>query len=834
MQLLTIKLSIRNLGRNKIYTAINLAGLGISTAFILLVAVYVFHALRVDRYSSELKNIYRIESASNWRKADPNKKKGLFDWLVKDAGEQNQLVTPLVLGPEIKKNFPEINQVCRIQKTGERHLIINNQRFKLEQGHAALADKNFFDFFGLPVVTANKQHAFSGNKSVVITEAAAQRYFGDEDPVGKVINIKDWDNSLFTVSAVAKNFPGTSSMQFDMLFCIEGLNDYDERMQSGINSSSYLTLIKLKEGTNVNLFRNKIAAFGEIYFKDWVEGSKKYNPDVTDPRVNLTIRSFSESHFNSSGPWFYYTDLKSVYQLIFLALIALGIACLNYVLLSLSRVAVRSQEAGIRKTVGAGWRNIISMFLTETWVLVIIAMIAGFVLAVIALPYFNELTKVRIFISEIVNTQFILIALFLSVILTIVAGIYPAIRMAGIKPLSVLTRFGTYKLNPTLSKVFITLQYTACIALIVFSIVIARQLKFIHEMDLGFDKAQTVIVQNPYWGDKVKTVSLRDQLYHYASTQSAIEGATGSAFRYGHPGNINGHNIDGKKIMIYQNLVDYDFFEVYKIPMVSGRSFSRQFATDTSRLDIAKEKLDSTSNQMRSNLVVNETLYNLLGKPPLNELNRPLGGYIVGVCKDYFFDGLQQKIAPAYHMCRPDRLGYFWFKIGKGQNLASAVAGLKANFEKDTNGEDFSYSFMDEDVAVLYESNERWLKVISFASWMAIFIASLGLFGLSAIVAVNRTKEIGIRKVMGASVPQLFYTLNRQSLIMVLFSIVLAVPIAIYISYGWLEDFAYRIDIGWQYFLLAAAIGFLCALIAVSYHTLKAASINPVKSLRSE
>jgi putative ABC transport system permease protein len=405
--------------------------------------------------------------------------------------------------------------------------------------------------------------------------------------------------------------------------------------------------------------------------------------------------------------------------------------------------------------------------------------------------------------------------------------------MAGIKPLNVLNKFGTYKLNPTLSKVFITLQYTACIVLIVFSIVIARQIHFVNNKDLGFDKEQTVIIQNPYW-DKDKTLSLREQLYRFASSQPSIVGVTGSTFRYGTGSERNGHTINGTKYLLNNMVVDFDYFEYNKIPIVKGRSFSREYVLDTVRMNIPKQQLDSLNTQTRSNMVVNETLYNMLDQPPLNEWNKQLGGFIVGVCKDYFFMGLDQKIAPAYHVCRPGRIRFFWFRLAKGQNLATNINKLKSEFNKATGGEDFSYYFMDDDVKSLYESHERWFKIISFASWMAIFIACLGLFGLSAVVAVNRTKEIGIRKVLGASATQLFYTLNRQSLIIVLVSILIAIPIANYVSSNWLENFAYRIQMSWVFFAVASFIGFTCALIAVSYHTLKVANSNPVESLRTE
>ncbi|HLG38960.1 MAG TPA: FtsX-like permease family protein, partial [Chitinophagaceae bacterium] len=761
------------------------------------------------------------------------KSKGFFDWLAKDGEKKYQLVTPVILAEDLKINFPEVKEASRIKNMWEPVIKIGSERFKEDSKHAAYVDKNFFKLFDLPLITGQQSSAFSGNNSVVISETAAKKYFGNDDPIGKVLSISSEDKQFFTVSAVAKDFPSNSSMQFDVMIPVEGSNNYENQRKQGTNTSAYITVLQLQRGTDINAFQKKLGIWGETYFSDWTETAKKYL-NINNPDVGLTIRSFSDSHFNSSSPWFYFTDLKSLYQLVLLAFIAIAIACLNYVLLSLSRVAARSHEAGVRKTVGAGWKHIINLFLTETFVMVLISISAGFVLAISVLPYFNNLTQVNISMAEILNWKFLSLALGIVILLTVIAGIYPALKMAGIRPLNVLRKFSTYKLNPSLSKVFITLQYTACIVLIIFSIVIARQIKFVNNKDLGFDKEQTLIVNNPYWGDKEKTVSLREQLREYAASQPSITNVTGATFRFAKGYNMNGHFIESKKEMIMEMTIDYDYFEFNKIPLMQGRSFSRQFAADTASLNISKELLDSLSTQKKANLVVNETLYNKLGKPALNEFNKPLGAVIVGVCKDYFYMGLQQKIGPAYHICRPDRIGYLWFKIVPNQDLASVVDKLKNKFTAVTNGEDFSYSFMDEDVKVLYESHIRWLKIINVASWMAIFIACLGLFGLSAVVAANRTKEIGIRKVLGANVSQLFFSLNRQTLIMVLLSITIAIPIAIYVSNGWLQDFAYRISLNWSFFVIAAIVGFMCALVAVSYHTVKAATSNPVKSLRTE
>jgi len=397
-----------------------------------------------------------------------------------------------------------------------------------------------------------------------------------------------------------------------------------------------------------------------------------------------------------------------------------------------------------------------------------------------------------------------------------------------------MRKFSTYKLDPVLSKVFLTLQYTACIVLIVFAIVIAKQMTFIYNRDLGFDKEQVLFLENPFRMDINKSVSLRGQMKNYVNSQSSFTDFTGVGHRFAKGFNMNGHVIDGKREYVAEMNIDYNYFSFNKIPIVKGRDFSPDFKIDTGQQDFPKEKLDSNSSRTMANIIVNETLYKMLGSPALGEINRAMGSIIVGVCRDYYYMGATQKVGPAYHVCRPKRIGYFMIKIGKEQNVASVVDKLRTEWNKATNNESFSYSFLDADVKVLYESMERWMNIIKSASWLAIFIACLGLFGLSAVTAVSKTKEIGIRKILGAGMAQLFYSLNKGTFLIVLLSIAIAVPIAIYISKDWLESFAYRIDLHWSIFLFAGFIGIVCAALAVSFHTLSASNANPVKSLRTE
>ncbi len=829
-----IKQAFRNLKRNKIYTSINVIGLGVSSAFIILVALYVKHAASMDKFSPQTKNIYRVELTDLFNASVNKPQTGFLNSLIKKAAEKNQITTPVTLAGDLKKNLPEIKNVTRFAYGYQPVIRINNQSFKEDGKQVAEVDENFFAFMGLPLVQGNIHQPFANNNSAVISETAAKKYFGNSNPIAQTFTSSETESKLFTVSAVAKDFPANSSLHFDVMTLVEGSPYYEQQFKNGTNSSSHITLVELAPGTDIAAFQKRVNVFGVAYFKDFVKDMQAYAEQAKNIDFKLSLRPFAEAHYNSSFPWPYYTDLKSLIQLSLLALIALVIACLNYVLLSLSRVASRSQEAGIRKTMGAGWKEIIRLFLTETQVLVSLAVLAGFIIALVALPYFNSLTNVAILPNELLQWDFLVIGIALSVVLSLVAGLYPALKMAGINPLNMLRKRSTYKINPVLSKVFLTLQYTSCIVLIVFAIVIAKQMTFVYNKDLGFDKEQVLFLENPFRQDMAKSVLLREQIKNYAASQSSIADFTGVGHRFAKGFNMNGHVIDGKREYIAEMNVDYNYLAFNKIPLIKGRDFSPDYKIDTSRQEFPKEKLDSNSSRTGANIVVNETLYKMLGKPPLGEVNRAMGSIIIGVCKDYYYMGATQKVGPAYHVCRPKRVGFFMLKIASGQNIAGVLDKLRPEWNKATNNEPFSFSFLDEDVKVLYESLSRWMKIINAASWLAIFIACLGLFGLSAVTAVNKTKEIGIRKVLGAGMVQLFTSLNKSTFFIILLSIGMAVPIAVYISKDWLEDFANRIELHWSIFAIGGLIGIACAFIAVSFHTIKVAKANPVKSLRTE
>jgi putative ABC transport system permease protein len=418
--------------------------------------------------------------------------------------------------------------------------------------------------------------------------------------------------------------------------------------------------------------------------------------------------------------------------------------------------------------------------------------------------------------------------------LGIFSGIYPSLVMSGLRPLNMMRNFSAYRLNPYLSKLLIITQFSICIILLVSSLVISKQIRYTNSKDLGFEKDQIISIQNPYgFDDKEKTFQLRERLFHSAAEEPAIENVTSTFFPYkGYNGNI--HVINNEKVLVQDFNVDFNYFSFFKIPIVKGRSFSPSLTEDSALLKLNADQTMEIGSAVRQSVVVNETLYKMLGEPPLDEINRPLGGKIIGVCKDYYADDLTKKIAPAYHRIERGYIGYFWIKIKAGQSIPLVLNKLKVKWNALTANQPFTYAFLDEEVARSYDGYLRWMKTIAVSSLLAIILACLGLFGLSGLTTANRTKEVGIRKVLGASIPDLFLMLNKSILIIALLSFVIAVPISFYLMSKWLQNFAYRVEMGWSIFVLAGVLSTMVALIAVSYHTIKTALSNPVKSLRTE
>jgi putative ABC transport system permease protein len=831
---INLLLAIRNIFRKKLYTAINIIGLGVASAFCILVYLYLKNEQSFDKFHREGEQLFRLEETGALTTSKEKPDKSFFSFLIKDVGRDNMIVTPTILAVDLKRNFPEIENAVRFDGFYKPIIKVGNQNFQ-EKDNIATTDADFFKVFNYPLLKGDPNTVLSGHNQIVISERLSKKYFGNKDPMGKTAQLMiDSKPVLVTVSGLMKDFPANSSMQFDMIFPIESLPDYNDKLKDGVNTFREPLVLKLKKGTDINKFQQKLNVFAVSYFKSLKNLLKNDDPSAKKTDTYIYLRPLAAAHYSASGAWGYCTNLKNIYQLISLAVIILLIACFNYVLLTLTSTISKSQDVGVRKTIGAGRLQIVVQYYTETQLLAFMSVIGGFLLAVLIMPFFNKLTGAGISLNSFSFTDLFLLLVVLILSLGLLAGIYPAYAMSGLKPLNIMRGFSAYRINPLFAKGLIVIQFAVCVILILSSLIINKQIRYINHTEMGFDKEQVVVVQNPYeYADKLNSLRLKEALYHYVETEPTLQDVTGASFHF-NAASTNGHNVNGQEIMVDLLNVDYNYFAFNKIPIIRGRDFSPNIAADSAKIELTKAQQAPVGTKLRHNVVVNQTLYNLLGKPALNEYNPTIGAVIIGVCKDYHNRDLTQAITPAYHVVNKEPIFYYWIRIKPNQSIPAVMDKLKSEYSRLTNNLPFNYTFMDEEVANSYEAFLRWMTTITVSCVIAIVIACLGLFGLSGLTTINRTKEIGIRKVLGASILNLFVLLNRSTIYLALLAFVVAAPLGWYFCNDWLQNFAYRVKPDWLLFTTAGIIAIATAAIAVSYHAINAARANPVESLRSE
>jgi len=456
------KIAIRNLLNKKVYSAINLLGLSVAAAFCMLVFMYMGQERSFDRFHKNGNRLYRLESTSLFDFGEKKKSgKGIFSFLLnKDDGERKMLTHPFVLAADIQEAFPEVEAVVRSRTAGLRFIWYNNESFTINEKRSVYVEKNFFKVFDFPLVQGNPGEVLNKKYNVVINQSTAKRLFGNDLAVGKTISFQKKDTIIYTVAGVVKDFPTNSSYNYDIILPLEAYPYFfEEAGDRSNNHFNYASILLLRKSVNKALFETKLIDFSKKYF---AEAIKDWTKDEKDKRLadfHLSIRPFIDAHYNSSYDWGHYSNLENLYQLAALALVILLIACVNYVLLTLTNTVSRSQEVGIRKTLGAGRKNIIWQFLTETQILVALSVIAGFVICITALPYFNSITGSAIEISNFSFYQFLIGATGLFTLLGFTAGFYPALVMSGMKPLNMLRKFSSVKINPVLSKALVVVQY---------------------------------------------------------------------------------------------------------------------------------------------------------------------------------------------------------------------------------------------------------------------------------------------------------------------------------------------------------------------------------------
>ena len=795
----------RNLLRNRTLSIINLFGLSVSVAFCLLLFYHVRWEQSFDTFHVKKDRLYRAEMSS---------------FRSKTAGgddEKNGLAFPLNAGPDLMRNFPEVAAYSRCAFGIQQLVRAGASVFSEKQ--VVWADDNFFQLFSFRLLKGNARTALSSPENVVLSESTAKKYFGNEDPLGKTVSVLSDSNRVYRVSGVAVDAPANSSLSFGLIFPIESDPSYQFRVNEGFDNMMYNLIVELKPGTDRPAFEHSMNAWVKSYIKPFVDTVwYKGQPASVRDSYHWVLRPFADCHYNPAD-WGHYTNAKAIYQLVCIVVVILLLASLNYVLITVSNAAARSQEIGVRKVMGAGRPSVIFQSWVETLVIAGIAVGSGLLLSWLGIPLLRSIIGSGVSFSTLSWSEVIAAAVGLVLLLSVLAGYYPALLISRFKPLAVMKSFGSVRINPRFSRVLVVVQFTCCVVLMAAAFIIDRQMNFVINKDLGFDKDQVLIIHSPSHDGKF-AISTRDRLYAFARTRPDV--AEYSSMHGGPTGshNNNGIMINGKQEWYQMMMVDYNYFELLKLKFVEGRGFSRDFPTDTV---VATRPV-----------VVNEAMMKLLGKDAkLGVYNKEMRATIIGVVKDYNFESLTQKIAPEQHRLSTWFVSDYLFKI-KGGNVEATIGAFATEWKRITNGYPFSYDFLDAALRQRYEADMRWQKAMSVASIFAVVIACMGLFGLSAIAMANRTKEIGIRKVLGASVGRLVGMLATGFLSMVGLAILIAVPLAWWMMNKWLEDFAYRIAIQWWMFGLVGLMAVGVALVTVSFQVLRAARANPVDALRSE
>jgi len=777
-----LKIAYRNLRRNGVYSVINIIGLTVSLLACILITMWVQDELSYDRFHKDSDRIYRVHM----------RMQGNDDYFIG---------TPAPLAASISSDVPDIEEYCRIGEYSFNYLDYNNMKFRNINGLAV--DTSFFKMFSFPLITGNTDNHFPDDLSIIVSETLAKKLFGDDDPIGKMVTAET--GFTFHVTAIMKDFPDNSSLKADYLVRF----DVQQRTYSGNNPWSnieddwgncwYYTFLKLSTKSNLSFICEK--------------ASKKFESVFEDIHFNLETRlqPLHELHLYASDgqP----DDMKKVYIFSLIAILIMGIACINYINLVTARSSKRGKEIAVRKIMGAKKPSLLQQFMNDTVILLLISFFITFGLLDILLPYFNELSGKNLHFTF--NTVSVLTFLSIALITLLVAGIYPACVLSSFNPLDIF-RVELKKKAALFRKVLVVLQFTVSISLIIVTIAITLQLRYMHKLDPGYNKENIITINTINIGSHYQTVKKR------LSEDPSILDVSASGFKRMWAGSRRGdvwkNEETGQWPVFRYSYIDNGFFSFMNIPIVEGREFHYQ--------------LDNYWNQ---GVIINETAAKLIGggqsvvgmKIMYNNSIE-----IIGVVKDFNFLTFKEEMQPLIIWYDPVSQPYLYVKVAPG-NIKGAIAAIEEVWKEYNSDYDFQYSFLDDDFDKVYKSDIRINKIFSIFALIAVFVSCLGLFGLITYTAETKTKEIGIRKVYGASVRNIVEMLSKEFLILVGIGMLIAFPISYFWLDNMLQDYPYHIAISWWIFALAAVITVALTLLTVGVQALRAATRDPIKSISS-
>ena len=797
-----LKVAWRALWQNKVYSFVNISGLTIGLTVVMLIMLYVQDDLSFDRFHANEGQLYRL----------------VQDRLDAKGTLGKMGTTGMPQGQAFKAEVPEIQDFCRI-RNGWNTLIKKGNEGVEEK--LMYVDNAFFKMFSFPVLAGDRQTALNTLGNVAITDRLAKKYFGDTDPIGQVLDIGDEGGGTFkpfVVATVLKHPPLNSSIQFDLLLSIEHLvpaNPEERARANNWYNASLNTFVLLRPDADPARTTQKMELVTTTHLAADAEHSKRQADFATTFRLQPLRSMHLDAEYFATNGLEYWSDAQYPKVLSGLALVILLIACINFVNLSLARAVRRAKEIGIRKATGGTRGQLLGQFMGESFLLTSLAFLPSLFLARALLPVFSTLMDKPLEADYLFQPQTLLLFGGLLLLVSFLTGFYPALVLSGFRPIESLK--GQFKGvgRPVVGKALVVFQFVAAGALITGATIASQQFRYIANTDLGYDTQNTLRFWLPW--DQIADLApkLKQELAQLPQVQqvSAKSGDRNST-KY----EINGNRTD----WIYYEHIDDPHLQLMGIPLVKGRYLSYQYALDTV-----------------SNLVVNEAFVREYLRPDQDPFATPIRQrdqqmHIVGIVRDFHYASFKEKIKPmVWALDNAGQAGCIHVRMAPGQ-VEAALAGIQAAYKKHVPYLPMEYFFLEEHRMEQYATDLRWKQILDFATLFVILIACLGLFGLTAFITERRTKELGIRKVLGASVAGITGLLAKDFLKLVIVSVVIASPIAYFFIQKWLADFAYRIDIQWWMFAAAGLAAVSVAFLTVSFQSVRAALANPVKSLRSE
>jgi putative ABC transport system permease protein len=797
--------ALRNISRRKGFSFLNVIGLAVGLAASLLILQYVKEELSYDDFHSNADDIYRIQY-DHYREGE---------LIFQCASAFNNVATNMI------KEYPEIDNVCRLYlRYGGG--VVRYEDISFKEDNIFNADQSFFEIFSYPLVAGDRKTALKEPNTAVVEEVTAKKFFGNQDPVGK--RIRFGNNEEYEITGVIRS-PENSHLKFSFLFSYSTYPKLwpqmkNEDWENGWGWYDFYNYIQLKPGADPVALQEKFPDFVKKYGETDDSTSIKFSLQHL-PEIHLHSKLIQEARLNGNG--------ESVYFLLIIALFILVIAWVNYINLATARAVERAREVGVRKSIGAARHQLMGQFIAEAFIINLAAVMLAIGLLFVSIPLFNSVSGKSLTTSILSDPNLWIALSGLSFAGTILSGLYPSVVLSGFQPVKVLKgAMAGSRHGLALRKTLVITQFIFSVGLISGTIIVYQQLQFMQNRDLGIDINQTLVVHAPGVvadpaGYESRYESFKNEILRHPSVQS-IAGSTEI------PGNLvywtNGaRRVSGNDnpagIVMYRIGVDYDFFETYGNKIVAGRGYHRRFTADS------------------ANVVLNRKAVEVLG---FRSPDEAIGGLVtvggdtltvIGVIENYHQEGLHNDFRQTAFHLMPGYQSYYSVKAETG-NIGQLITYAKDKFTQAFPGNPFDYFFLDSFFNRQYKNDRHFGQVFGFFAMLAIFVASLGLFGLASFTASQRTKEIGIRKVLGSTVPGIFLLLSKDFLTLVAIANVIAVPLVWLTMEKWLNSFAFRIDVGVWVFALAGLLTTLIALLTVSYQSAKAAIANPVNSLRYE